>query len=100
MLDPASVKVISSRMLNNLKRLYLDSDERERALRVMDLLLLLTPDHPGDLRTRAGLLSSLGAYRAALADVERCLSISPHAPDSRQLRWTASALRERVDTLN
>lgn len=100
MLVPASVKVISSRMLNNLKRLYLDSDEREQALRVLDLLLVLTPDHPGDLRTRAGLLSSLGAYRAALKDVERCLSISPHAPDSRQLRWTASALRERVDTLN
>jgi len=55
----------------------------------MDLLVLLSPDLTGNLRTRV-----------ALADVERCLSISPHAPDSRQLRWTASALRERVDTLN
>lgn len=100
MLVPASVRVIASRLLNNLKRSYMDSEDRERALRVLDLLLMLTPDHPGDLRTRAGLLSSLGAYRAALADVERCLSISPHAPDSQQLRWTASALRERVDTLN
>ena len=100
MLVPANVKVIVSRMLNNLKRSYLDSAEHERALRVLDLLLMLAPDHPGDLRTRAGLLSAVGAYRAALADVERCLTISPHAPDHQQLRWTATALRERVDTLN
>jgi regulator of sirC expression with transglutaminase-like and TPR domain len=100
MLVPASVKVIASRMLNNLKRNYLEAGEHERALRVLDLLLLLAPDHPGDLRTRATLLSAVGAYRAALADVERCLTLSPHAPDHQQLRWTATALRERVDTLN
>ena len=43
----------------------------ELALRVEDLLLTLTPDHPLELWTRASILSALGAYREALADVEK-----------------------------
>ena len=65
-------------------------------LDALGLWLGIPYDHPFGHR---GITHSL-PFAVALADVERCLSISPHAPDSRQLRWTASALRERVDTLN
>ena len=100
MVVPASVKTITSRMLMNLKRTYLAAGEREKALRVLELVLMLSPDHPGELRARANVLSALGAYRAALADVERCLELSPEAPDNVNLRLTARALRQRVDYLN
>lgn len=100
MLVPASVRAITTRMLRNLERNYFEKDDHERALKVMDLLLQLSPNHPGDLRTRASLLSALGAFRAALADVERCLTLSPQAPDCRNLRLAATALRARVETLN
>ena len=100
MLVPASVKVIAARMLNNLKRTYLEQGHGAQALGAVDLLLVLNPDHPGELRTRANLLAALGAYRAALADVERCLELSPDAPDQQALRLTAGALRQRVDFLN
>jgi regulator of sirC expression with transglutaminase-like and TPR domain len=100
MLVAASVRAISSRMLNNLKRVYLNREEGDRALKVVDLSLVLSPDHPGELRARASILSSLGAYRAALADVERCLMLSPHAPDSHNLELTARALKDRVEQLN
>jgi regulator of sirC expression with transglutaminase-like and TPR domain len=100
MLVPASVRTIAYRMLNNLKRVYLDKGDGERALGVVDLMLTLAPDHPGELRARAAILSALGAYRAALADVERCLELSPDAPDQDSLRMTAKALRHRVELLN
>ncbi|MCP3104825.1 transglutaminase-like domain-containing protein [Myxococcus sp. K15C18031901] len=100
MLAPAPVELIAYRMLSNLRRVYLGREDQERGLAVVDLLLLLAPDHPGELRTRAGLLANLGAYRAALRDVERCLELSPEAPDRERLELTARELRERASLLN
>lgn len=100
LLSAASVQTIATRMLSNLKRSYLARGDGERALTVVDLLLMLAPDHPGELRARAGILSALGAYQAALVDVERCLELSPDAPDQRHLRLAARTLKQRVDYLN
>jgi regulator of sirC expression with transglutaminase-like and TPR domain len=100
LLSAASVQTIATRMLSNLKRSYLARGDGERALTVVDLLLMLAPDHPGELRVRAGILSALGAYQAALVDVERCLELSPDAPDQRHLRLAARTLKQRVDYLN
>jgi len=100
LIHAAPVKSVTYRMLNNLKRTYLDRGDGERALRVVDLMLALSPDHPGELRARAAILSALGAYRAALSDVERCLELSPNAPDHQSLQLTARALRQRVEFLN
>jgi len=100
MLTPAPVELIVYRMLSNLRRLYLERSEAERGLEVVDLLLMLAPNHPGELRTRAALLASLGAFRAALKDVERCLELSPEAPDRERLELTARELRERASLLN
>jgi regulator of sirC expression with transglutaminase-like and TPR domain len=100
LLSAAPVKVIAWRMLNNVKRAWLERTDGERAARAVDLLLELHPDHPGELRARATILSALGAYRAALADVERCLKLSPDAPDQVQLEMTAQALRHRLELLN
>jgi len=100
MLVPATVRTTAYRMMNNLKRVYLDRGDGERALGVVDLMLTMAPDHPGELRARAAILSALGAYRAALRDVERCLELSPDAPDQDSLRMTARALRHRVELLN
>ena len=37
------------------------------SVRVLDLLLMLRPAHPGELRARAQVLSTLGAYRAGMS---------------------------------
>ncbi|MCY1075627.1 SirB1 family protein [Archangium lansingense] len=100
MLSPAPVELITYRMLSNLRRVYLERDDSERGLAVVDLLLMLAPNHPGELRTRAALLANLGAYRAALKDVERCLELSPEAPDRDRLELTARELRQRAELLN
>jgi regulator of sirC expression with transglutaminase-like and TPR domain len=100
MLAPAPVELITYRMLSNLRRVFLEREEFERGLAVVDLLLMLAPNHPGELRTRAALLANLGAYRAALKDVERCMELSPDAPDRDRLELTARELRERAELLN
>ncbi len=100
LLDPAPVATIAFRMLSNLKREYLERGDGPRALGVIDLMLVLSPDHPSELRARAAILSALGAYRAALADVERCLALAPKGADHDALTLTARALRQRVEYLN
>ncbi len=99
-LSPAPVELITFRMLSNLKRVYLEREDAERGVAVVDLLLMLAPDHPGELRTRAVLLSQIGAFRAALKDVERCLELSPEAPDRERLALMARELHERLANLN
>ncbi|HLL02088.1 MAG TPA: transglutaminase-like domain-containing protein [Myxococcaceae bacterium] len=99
-LAPAPVELITYRMLSNLKRIYLEKDDAERGLTVVDLLLLLAPDHPGELRTRAMLLMKVGAYRASLKDVDRCLELSPEAPDRERLELMSKELHERLANLN
>ncbi|MFL5320801.1 MAG: SirB1 family protein, partial [Myxococcaceae bacterium] len=100
MISPAPLATVLSRMLNNLKRVYLETCDHARALRVVSLLLRLHPDHPGELRVRASVLCSLGAFKAALKDVRRCLELSPSAPDREGLEMAEKALKERVDQLN
>ena len=46
------------------------------------------------------LLTKVGAFRAALKDVERCLELSPEAPDRERLELMAKELRERLANLN
>ncbi|MGA9521807.1 MAG: transglutaminase-like domain-containing protein [Myxococcaceae bacterium] len=96
---PTPVREIVWRMLMNLKRIYLSRGDQLRAIKVQDLLLQLAPDHPLELRTRAALLSSLGAYRAALSDLERVMQLGP-APDAAALKSAAKALKERLQFVN
>jgi regulator of sirC expression with transglutaminase-like and TPR domain len=96
LLRPASNRQIVFRMLTNLKHVYLAAEDWPRALRVVELLLVVAPEHPGELRVRASVFQSLGAFDAALHDVQHCLALSPDAPDASILRWTAQALASRA----
>lgn len=100
MITPAAMNTIVSRMLNNLKRVYLEANDNERALKAVSLLLVLQPKSPADLRVRAHVLCALGAFKAALRDVERCLELSPDAPDKVGLEMARKALKEKVEHLN
>ena len=97
--EPAAVRSIVWRMLLNLKQVYFQRGDHARAVKIEDLLLQLAPNHPGELRARAALLSTLGAYKAALRDLERALEIGP-APDAPALVEAAKLLRQRLQYLN
>ena len=100
LLAPATPAAIAFRMLTNLKRIYLGRGENDLALRVLALLLSIAPDHPGELRARASLLTTMGAHRAALADIRRCLELGPESPDRGVLEQSARVLSGKLRPMN
>jgi regulator of sirC expression with transglutaminase-like and TPR domain len=100
LLDGASVRQIVVRMLGNLKAIYLEQQDHERALVAVDRILLLAPDEPSEVWARAVLHHRLEAYRAALADYRRYLDLMPEDPDGRAIREIIVDLTRRVEQLH
>ena len=67
-----------------------------RAIAVVERLLLLTPDDSGEIRDRGLLRAHLGHRGPAIADLERCLSLAPGAPDIRSVESRLAWLRRRA----
>ena len=95
-----STRAIVWRMVNNLKGTWLQQGAHEQALQAVDLLLAVSPDHPAELRLRASLLVDLGAFVAALADLERCLALSSDSAGGEGLRRAIESVRERIGRLH
>lgn len=86
MLAPASHRAIVMRMLRNLKSLYQEQDDAEKALRCADRLVRLAPQHADTLRDRGVLYHQLGHLGAAREDLARYLSMAPQADDTEAMR--------------
>lgn len=97
-LRPAPVEAICWRMLNNLRGSYQRRGLQEQVLRVVDLMLELRPRHPVELRFRGELLARMGAFKAALADLEQVLATRP--ADAAGLQRQIKSLRDRVGLLH
>jgi regulator of sirC expression with transglutaminase-like and TPR domain len=80
-LAPATHRMILTRMLRNLKGLYLDSADWERVARSADRLLKLSPDTAEALRDRGLAYRELGYARGAREDLGRYLQLLPNAED-------------------
>jgi regulator of sirC expression with transglutaminase-like and TPR domain len=99
-LRPARTREILSRMLQNLRSIYLNRRDLPRALSCVDRLLLFAPDDVRVLRDRARLYEMLGGEQAAAGDLERVLSLDPNASDARTLRARLLRLRGSARLLN
>ena len=99
-LRPARTREILSRMLQNLRSIYLNKRDLPRALSCVDRLLLFAPDDVRVLRDRARLYEMLGGEQAAAGDLERVLSLDPNASDARTLRARLERLRGSARLLN
>lgn len=98
--SPASPRAVAWRMLQNLKNIHLGVHRDDaRALKVLDLLVTLDPQHPGELRARAGLLAEMGAWAGAIADLEQVLKLG-EAPDSEALSDAVASLRQKTTFLH
>ncbi len=98
LLEPASHRAILFRMLANLKGAWLAADEAPRALRTIERMLVIAPDHPGLLRDRGQVFFQLGRFPEALADLERYQELAPvrAAEDRAAAAWAALARRRRL----
>lgn len=85
-LGGASKKEILLRMLRNLRNVYLEREDSERALRTMHRILLLAPDSAEELRARGELYQALECFHAALTDYRRYLSLADAGPDRDEIR--------------
>jgi regulator of sirC expression with transglutaminase-like and TPR domain len=97
-LAPASGRQILTRMLTNLKSIYLKGQALDKAKQVIDLLVLAHPDDPEEYRVRGLIHLQRLDHRAAKADLEMFLRLAPAGPERMQVeqqliqieRWKAN----------
>ena len=86
LLTPATKKEILTRMLGNLKGVYLNKGDFERALGVIDRMLLIRPDAATEFRDRGAVQQRLGRMQGAVRDFKQYLKLAPDAPDADRIR--------------
>jgi len=99
-LETTGTLAILTRMLRNLLRIYLERKESPHALAAADLLLVLAPDSPDELRIRGLLYEELECFGPALDDVRRYLTIAPDAPDAEQMQERVARLVRLASTIH
>jgi len=89
-MQPAFLRAASKldmirRLLVNLKGLYVNVRDDERALSVVERLMLVHPASPGERRDRGMLLLRLGRDEEAKEQLRRYLDEAPGAVDARRI---------------
>ena len=95
-LEGAPPRAILSRLLRNLKRIWLAREDYGRALAVVDRLRIVHPEDVRELRDRGILQAHLGDPGAAIADLEQYLATEPRATDAGSVRGRLVWLRRRM----
>lgn len=100
MLRPVSKRAILTRMLNNLKALYLQRDSLVQARPVMQRLVELNPGSPEDTRDLGLIHFRLGTYRLAINLLESYYALNPRADDIESIRQVVGAARGELARWN
>jgi regulator of sirC expression with transglutaminase-like and TPR domain len=99
-LHPISRRQILTRMLNNLKTVYLSTRNFRKALPIADLILVIYPRSAEDVKQRALLRYSLGLSKLAAEDLEEYLRISPAASDAEEIREMSLTIHRMLALMN
>jgi len=99
-LDAATPRQILARLLRNLKGIYLQSEEAQNMLQVMQRMVMVAPHAAEEVRDRGLAYCRLDCFRAALADLQDYLERRPDAPDAEEIRTKAAVLRLVCARLN
>ena len=91
---------ILTRMLNNLRSIYISSRNFKKALRTVDFIVAIHPRSPEDIRQRALLRYNEGMLRAAAEDLDEYVRIAPEASDADEMRQTALSIRRTIAMMN
>ncbi len=104
LLRPCSGRQFLVRMLNNLKRTYVQHRSYHQARRVTELLLAVDPTILSEVRDRGLIAYHLDDFRSALRDLEDYLRLNSWGAEDReehgQIRDHVQTLRRRVASLN
>jgi regulator of sirC expression with transglutaminase-like and TPR domain len=91
-LGPVSHRQILTRMLNNLRSIYLRGKEYGKAEQVLNLLLEAAPSDAESYVLRGAVYIELRKYLAARADFEQYLALAPDARDRGKVEEQIAAL--------
>jgi regulator of sirC expression with transglutaminase-like and TPR domain len=97
---PVTRRQMLTRMLNNLRSVYLTQRDFRRAMQVVDLILVIYPRSPEDIKQRAVLRYNLNDYSGALSDFDEYVKMSPDASDAEEIKQTALSLRRSMAMMN
>lgn len=92
-LQPVTKKEILSRMLHNLKGIYLNSTNYLKALSIVDMILHIDPEAMDELRDRGLLYYNLECFTQALSDLETYLRHATKAEDAELIRGHIPVLK-------
>jgi regulator of sirC expression with transglutaminase-like and TPR domain len=84
--DPVGPRRFLARMLSNLKAIYLQQPDLQKALDAIERILLLFPDTPLELRDRGLLYYHFNRWTEARQDLEIYLAKIPDAEDRTVIR--------------
>lgn len=87
-----------SRMLRNLKGIYLQQQDYLRALAVLDPLVIIQPEATQELRDRGAVSYRLGRYQDALDDLQSYLSATAPAKDTGSVERLMEQIRQAMAT--
>jgi regulator of sirC expression with transglutaminase-like and TPR domain len=97
---PCTRRQIVVRMLRNLKTIYARRSDWERALGVIDRLLLIDAETPMHLRDRGTVLVKAGRLWEGAAAWESYLNRHPGAPDAEAFRLELRRIRQELGSRN
>lgn len=92
-LRAAAKREMLTRMLTNLKGLYVKVGDHPRALAAVERLLMITPTAPAESRSRGVLLARMGRHEEAADQLEAYLRVSPAARDAGRVKAMVRDLR-------
>ena len=99
-LQTVSRRQMLTRMLNNLRGIYISSRNLRKAAQAVDLILALHPRSAEDMKQRGLLRLATGQLRIAADDLENYIRMSPEASDADEMRQTALSIRRKLASMN
>ena len=99
-LFPVSKRQILSRMLYNLKDIYLRRGDFLKSISAVDRLLILEPNSAQEIRDRGLLHLKLNCFPQALEDLEAYLRLDSEANDALEIREQILSLRKRLTQIH
>ena len=98
--EPVSQRQLLSRLLQNLKHIYLHKEEYLRVLAVCNRLLLLDPRSAIERRDRGIVYLQLKSYGRALSDLKAYLELAPRARDRDEILGHIKTIRQMISMMN
>ena len=99
-LDCVSKRQILGRLLANLKMIYLVQRDFERALNVIEKIILIVPEAAGEIRDRGSVSFRLQQYSAAIRDWNRYLAMKPQASDVQEVKQNLKVAATQIGLRN